>query len=96
MGDYINPKNMTKEEWLEKNAMQIKMSDFITAEFSGGERLMVLVDNGAFTACAVCYSPEELECFKELIRSGRNDRPMTFWIGNSVVVGEAVTGYEIT
>lgn len=64
MGCYINPKEQTKEDWLEANATiiteRIARELFKTCPDS---LPIVLVDNGPFTAAAVAYSPNELEAF---------------------------------
>ena len=62
MGFYINPKDMSKEEWFEKNKQRfvghvapvnhyLKDDDYVVC---------VLVDNGPFTALAICYSNYEM------------------------------------
>ena len=62
MGIYINPKNMSKEKWLESNA---KYTDFIPPSFDQSKETMVvcLVDNGPFTAAGIAYSEKELRDF---------------------------------
>lgn len=62
MGFYINPPNMTKEEWLRRNG---EMIDPVTAQsHSVGERVVVcLVDNGLFTAAGIAYDDKERDDF---------------------------------
>ena len=77
MGCYVNPKESTKEAWLEANA---KKRGVITggagtipkySDFPAGTMPVVLVDNGRFRAAAVAYCEEE---YKEFI-DPRDDRP---------------------
>lgn len=62
MGFYINPSNMTKEEWLRRNG---EMIDPVTAsEHSAGDQVVVcLVDNGPFTAAGIAYDDRERDEF---------------------------------
>ncbi len=62
MGVYINPTGQTKEEWLIENAQEIPAPQPWTDE-NKEQLLVVLVDNGPFTAAAVCYSRREQEEF---------------------------------
>lgn len=65
MGAYINPSDMSKEDWLEKNALRIispKWEDCPDADL-----LVCLVLNPAgFTAAAIAFSERE---FGEFMRS---------------------------
>lgn len=67
MGYYINPPDMTKEEFLNKYGILIKESDVMANEF-GNEFPVVLVDNGLFTAAGILYDDVERqswwECYK--------------------------------
>lgn len=73
MGSYINPASMPKEEWLERNARSVEEPQ----EFVGGdERLVILVDNGPFTAAAIAHSEKEFDYFM-----GLNDpRPRKYFV----------------
>jgi hypothetical protein len=64
MGIYINPLNMTKEEWLAKNAVSCGSTP--PAFPCDNETLPVcLIDNVIFTAAGVAYSPNELQVFSD-------------------------------
>ena len=89
MGVYINPKNMSKEQWLAENAVEVKtnekgfdlmrvvLADEELKELEGGGHLpVVLVDNGPFTAAGIAYSKRELEAFTD----ERDLRPKRFFI----------------
>lgn len=62
MGYYINPTGgMTKEAWLMGYGRPLKQTPMKHIE---GESMAVcLVNNGPFTAAAICYSQHELEAF---------------------------------
>lgn len=74
MGIYINPKNITKDEFLEQYGEQIfdsknmKIEDILqtftlfTDENNFRDYFLVRwVDNGEFTAAGIAYNAEELE-----------------------------------
>lgn len=74
MGRYLNPKDMTKEEWLEKNAIRL---DFIPENHATETHTVAVhVDNGWMTACALAYNQGELQAFK--IPEDR--RPKVFYL----------------
>lgn len=73
MGAYINPKNMTKEQWLSENATEVPFVDWDLPE---GYLPVVLVDNGPFTAAGIAFSKRELEDFTDK----RDMRPKRFFI----------------
>ena len=62
MGIYINPKIMTKEDWLRENC--ITMSQYAEPFDESKETLSVcLVDNGIFTAAGIAFSKRERDSF---------------------------------
>lgn len=71
---YINPNGQTKEEWLEKYATETKLEDFSYAEGTG-ILTIVLVDNGAFTACGVAPTEQEFSRFL----SNNDKRPKRYF-----------------
>jgi hypothetical protein len=67
MGMYINPSNETKESWLSKNAEHYGQQ-YRRADTSSDYKTIFpvcLVDNGPFTAAAICFRQEEFECFSQ-------------------------------
>jgi hypothetical protein len=72
MGIYINPPNISKEEFLIINGTPIppKAISFDSALNILGKLHVCLVDNGPFTAAAVAYCKDELSEF--LIQDGRD------------------------
>lgn len=66
MGFYINPPDMTKEDWLIKHNVKI----FTTPPSFESIReknliLICLVDNGLFTTAGICYSQREIDAFNQ-------------------------------
>ena len=68
MGLYINPEDQPKEAWFLTHATTTCVTPQRHIELRGGEPYIALclIDNGAFTALGVAYSPGELEAFAEL------------------------------
>lgn len=67
MGIYINPTNMSKEEFLGQHGemMQEVPDEFSRTHENGKEQYAVCwVDNGWMTAAAICYNEHELAAFK--------------------------------
>jgi len=63
MGYYINPPDMTKEQFLEKHGQPL--SNPAEFDFAGDALPVCLVDNTAmgFTAAGICYDPRERDVF---------------------------------
>lgn len=61
MGLYINPPNMSKEQFLTVFGTPCGIDDFCNAP--EGKTGVCLVDNGRFTAAGVAYSKGEAEAF---------------------------------
>jgi len=64
MGIYINPTDTEKEVWLENNAVPAELATCYLADFSTTFPV-VLVNNGPFTAAAVCDTQQELKRFMQ-------------------------------
>jgi hypothetical protein len=60
MGCYVNPRDMSKEEWLLKHGRQVPLSE---CQVSTDEIPVCLVDNGAFSAAGVAFDQAELNAF---------------------------------
>ena len=64
MGCYVNPKEISKEEWLyqqDEGTEKAPAWEFVPK----GMLPVCLVDNGGFTAAAVAYSESERDRFDE-------------------------------
>lgn len=65
MGYYVNPKNMSKEKFLETFGMKISEADYKNGNFTDtmtdGGMVVILVDNGPFKAALICYSHNEYQ-----------------------------------
>jgi len=82
MGCYVNPSTETKESWLEAHGLSIgdialapawsAIPTPVHANDTASMLPVILVDNGGFTAAAVCYSEREYREF--LANDGRPKR----------------------
>ncbi len=71
MGYYINPPDMSKEEWLAKNGIECAPETAKAHSMKGSTiRVVCLVDNFEFTAAAIAYTDEERDHFFYPDRSG--------------------------
>lgn len=62
MGYYLNPKAMSKKDWLDTYAVRINRAP--PRQFRDEEHIVIcLVDNGFFTAAGIAFSQAELEAF---------------------------------
>lgn len=79
MGYYINPPTGSKEDWLVKNAKSVTPAEardfYKDCDHPPAVVLLVLVNNGAFTACGVAYSPGEAAAFQR----PEDPRPKLFY-----------------
>lgn len=66
MGAYINPPDMSKEEWLVKNATRLDTVPKNAKEFEAeGKMFVCLVNNFHFTAAGIMFDQRELETFSD-------------------------------
>jgi hypothetical protein len=78
MGYYINPPDMSKEQFLKEKGTPITLRDVRSFDYAGDRLPVCLVDNGWMTAAAIAYHPREAEAF--LGNSGGLDaRPKTWY-----------------
>jgi len=70
MGCYVNPVEVRKEDWLNKNGEEV--GNAITFDGRDGCLPVCLINNGFFTAAGVCYSESEFKAFKA--EDGRKKR----------------------
>lgn len=61
MGFYIDPKDISKEDWLTKNGREIKQSDARMLFIDSQELPVCIADNGGWTAAIICYSSRETD-----------------------------------
>lgn len=78
MGCYVDPKNETKEDFLEREGREVE-SDYISKNYKmikeKGDLPVVLCDNGPFTAAGVAYTEREFERFVRY-----DNRPKRFFV----------------
>ena len=63
MGYYVNPPDMTKEEFLKKYGMVVSTPYVKNFDFGSDSAPVCLVDNGMFTAAAIAWCKGEVEAF---------------------------------
>lgn len=64
MGFYIDPPYCSKEKWLANNAVRV-LGDSYSYLKNPLYALVVLVDNGPFTAAGIAFSQREFEAFND-------------------------------
>jgi hypothetical protein len=89
MGIYINPRDMSKEQWLMEHARSLESPP--QHYLSGDDIAVCLVVNTGFTAAAVAFSQKELEVFRDT----PNDRRPKFWFYAPIVKVAEVTGTKL-
>lgn len=76
MGLYINPRDISKEEWLDENNIN-KSNTVFDSDKIGIKNLMVcLMDNGLFTAAGVAFDEREVKAFSD----PTDRRPKTWFV----------------
>lgn len=66
MGFYINPHDMTKEEFLVKYGVRMSQEEVANFNFAQEDTLpVVLIDNRAFTAAGIAYDTYERDAFND-------------------------------
>ncbi len=88
MGLYIDPDNMTKEQWLAEHGVPLNGPP--PAHKDGTRIAICLVFNPMFTAAAVAYSQQELEDFSR----PEDFRPKTWYMVEEAKVRE-VCGEQV-
>jgi hypothetical protein len=87
VGYYINPKQCSKEYWLESFGTRITEHDAKAHSATRGNTLVVcLVDNGAFTAAGIAYDDRERDAF-----SRPDGRHKVWYLVNRDVLKEWLT-----
>ena len=90
MGYYVNPSDMTKEEWIIKNAKKVSKEDAFQEVSNEENAVLILIDNGLFTACGVAYSEDEFRAFTYIT----DTRPKSFFTVDRKLLKEVVEDFE--
>jgi len=75
MGLYINPTEVTKEQWLQQYHCGAQRTPPEWNEIPKDQIVICLINNGAFTAAAICYNERELNDFAD-----ENDTREKLWV----------------
>lgn len=84
MGIYVNPPDMSKEEWLQLNARPVGWAEVRNVDMDD-ELPLMLIDNGPFTACAVLYDARERDYFLETYPEGCRVNPQLYVAGREAL-----------
>jgi hypothetical protein len=75
MGAYVNPPVGTKEQWLEQNGTRAS-ANIKFRDIPANSMLVVVVDNGMFTAAGICFDEREFNDFTD----ESDDRPKRYFV----------------
>ena len=76
MGIYINPPNISKEEFLAQHCVEISRQQAEDWDFFGSSLvLLCYIENSQFSALAIIYNPHEGLCF-----TSPDPRPMSYFM----------------
>ena len=77
MGRYINPPDESKEDFLNREAVEISREEFISLNFPDEEMAhLCLVKNASFSACVVSESKEDSKYYADL----SDERPKRYFL----------------
>lgn len=94
MGYYVNPPDMSKEKWLQENAIYLPyrkpevLREIVKTDKENA--ILVLIDNGLFTACGVIFSEKEFDAFTK----EDDKRPKKYFITARENLKEVVEDFE--
>jgi hypothetical protein len=88
MGYYIDPPNMSKEDWLKEHGIPAPYSSEPEPDGSLSrpkktaptDVLVCLVENPNWTAAVICYDKAEFDRVLWGFQNGRDIRPHTWWL----------------
>ncbi len=63
MGKYINPRDCSKEQWLNANGKILTDEAAVAFQFTGETLPVCWVNNGVFTAAGIAYDERERDEF---------------------------------
>lgn len=76
MGQYVDPSDCTKEEFLKAHGTILLRSQAESHSDFKNNLLVVLVDNGMFTAAGICYDKQEHSAWM----ADKSYRPMKYYL----------------
>lgn len=92
MGLYINPMNISKEQWLLQHTTKTfgRTPPSSINDVADDEAIVCLVDNGPFTAAAVTCTQHELEVFLD----PDDQRPKAWFVVKKNAVKDVCPDYS--
>ena len=90
MGMYINPKTMTKQDWLKSIGGKVVFKPTWPAAL--GKIYLSWVDNGPFDALGVCYDKHEFEACQYIETNRSDGRPHMFFEINKEALLDPLAG----
>jgi len=73
---YINPKDQSKDQWLEDHGMLIQQPLSWSIEFPADSTLVCLIQNPLFSAAAICRTKRNFDRF----RNPTDQRPKKWYL----------------
>jgi len=83
MGDYINPPDVSKEQFLMRNAIRADITRDTFEDCPAHCLPVVLVYNGSFTAAGICQGADDLNQF---ITSRVLHQKKMFWVPRELLI----------
>jgi len=84
MGEYINPRSITKEEFLDAYGKEMTKEFFLATSFrtleNENKMAVIIVDNMLFTAALKLHNQSEFLYIRTIIKNDAEKRPYKLYI----------------